>query len=75
MSPKKMFVQEISSSVGKGASELLKPLVGTLPSPAMDKRRLLPIRHLGMICGHAQSITYCLRQQPCLLPLSQVGLS
>lgn len=40
--------------------------------PPLNKRRLLPLRHVPQQTGYAASLTYALKQDPPLLPLSQV---
>lgn len=51
-------------------ASLLKPMLEKL-SPALEKRRLMPLKHPALQIGNAAAFTYCLQQEPPLLPLSQ----
>ena len=59
---------------GRTPASLLKPLLEML-SPPLEKRRLMPLKHVQLQMGNAAAFTYCMQQKPPLLPLSQVCAS
>lgn len=58
------------SACGRSKASLLKPMLEKL-NPALEKRRLMPLKHAQLQIGNAATFTYCLQQEPPLLPLSQ----
>jgi hypothetical protein len=61
----------VCKASGRTSAQLLKPLLEKL-SPALEKRRLMPLKHAALQIGNAAAFTYCMQQKPPLLPLSQV---
>lgn len=61
---------------GESAAALLGSLTSGLVGRALqaDAWRLLPVPSAVTVQGTMSVITYCLTQQPALLPLSQVRL-
>ena len=62
--------QIVCRASGASMASLLKPMLEKL-SPALEKRRLMPLKHPALQIGNAAAFTYCLQQEPPLLPLSQ----
>lgn len=65
--------QIVCKASGRTSAQLLRPLLEKL-SPALEKRRLMPLKHAQLQMGNAAAFTYCMQQKPPLLPLSQVGI-
>jgi len=60
----------VVKATGQPAARLLAPTLAKA-APSLERRRLMPLRHLGMQTGNAAAITYCIQQRPPLLPLTQ----
>lgn len=58
----------------KTVSELLASSAPKIAAN-LQKRRLIPFKSLPTQMGTVAALTYCLKQHPALLTLSQVGLS
>lgn len=67
-----LALQIISEATGKSKSALMLPHLEQKAVPPLNKRRLLPLRHVPQQTGYAASLTYALQQNPPLLPLTQV---
>jgi hypothetical protein len=63
----------VCKASGQSPASLLKPLLEKL-SPPLERRRLMPLKHVQLQMGNAAAFTYCMQQRPPLLPLSQVCL-
>jgi hypothetical protein len=49
----------VCSATGRTGAELLQPMM-----PAIEKKRLVPLRHVEVQIGTALALTFCLRQKP-----------
>jgi hypothetical protein len=63
-------LQIAGAAARRSKAALLAPLLEKL-SPALEKRRLHPLKHPALQAGNAAAFAYCLQQEPPLLPLSQ----
>ncbi len=63
-------MQRVVKATGQPAAKLLAPTLAKA-APSLERRRLMPLRHLAMQTGNAAAITYCIQQRPPLLPLTQ----
>ena len=63
--------QRVAKATGQPAAKLLAPTLAKA-APSLERRRLMPLRHVAMQMGNAAAITYCIQQRPPLLPLTQV---
>ena len=63
-------MQRVVKAMGQPAAKLLAPTLAKA-APSLERRRLMPLRHLAMQTGNAAAITYCIQQRPPLLPLTQ----
>ena len=52
-------LEKICKATQRNGADLLKPLL-----PSLDKKRLVPLRHVEVQIGTALAITFCLRQKP-----------
>lgn len=63
-------LEVICNATGRTSAELLRPIM-----PAIDKKRLLPLRHVEVQIGTALALTFCLRQKPqCLVAAASPDL-
>lgn len=62
--------QRVAKATGQPAAKLLAPTLAKA-APSLERRRLMPLRHVAMQIGNAAAITYCIQQRPPLLPLTQ----
>ncbi len=65
-------LQLVAEASGKSKAELLTGLLENL-QPVLNKRLLLPLRHVPTQTGYAASLTYCLQQDPPLVSLTPVN--
>jgi len=70
LTPRARVPQRVVKATGQPAAQLLAPTLAKA-APSLERRRLMPLRHLGMQTGNAAAITYCIQQRPPLLPLTQ----
>ena len=61
----------MAEASGKTKAELLSGLLESL-QPALNKRLLIPLRHVPTQTGYAAGLTYCLQQDPPLVSLTPV---
>lgn len=66
------FLQIIAEASGKSKSALMLPHMEAKVVPPLNKRRLLPLRHVPQQTGYAASLTYAVQQDPPLIPLTHV---
>ena len=67
-------LQLVAEASGKTKAELLSGLLENL-QPALNKRLLIPLRHVPTQTGYAAGLTYCLQQDPPLVSLTPVIVS
>jgi hypothetical protein len=61
----------VAEAAGCRVPQLLLPRMDKV-APGLEKRRLLPMKHLALLMATAANLVYCLRQRPALVKLSQV---
>ena len=64
-------MQLVAEATGRNAAVLLKATLDKT-TPAVEKRRILPLKHVQLQAGYAAVLTWLLQQRPCPLALSPV---
>ena len=62
----------MGEATGKSTAWLMNGVLEKL-QPPLERRRLLPLKHVPQQTGYAASLTYCLQQKPPLLALTPVN--
>lgn len=64
-------LQLVADATNRTAAVLLRPVLDKV-APPVEKKRLLPLKHVQTQAGHAAVLTWLLQQRPCPLALSTV---
>ena len=68
-----LIAQVVAEATGRTIADLLSGVIKKV-QPPLERRRLLPLKHMPQQTGYAASLAYCLQQRPPLLPLTPVPI-